>query len=191
MNKSNVTALVLSGGQSSRMSGKDKGLLLLRGEPLISYVINAISGNVDSILVSANRNIDSYQKFGNVITDNLSEFQGPLAGILAALDVVSTEYLLVLPCDSPFVNSVIIHRLESVMKKNSCDICVASDGKKMQPVFSLLRSSLRDNLSDYLGTGERKLGAWYESNEMVKVDFSDHKEMFININTKEDLKKFQ
>ncbi|HIL42172.1 MAG TPA: molybdenum cofactor guanylyltransferase, partial [Gammaproteobacteria bacterium] len=88
MNKSNVTAVVLSGGQSSRMSGKDKGLLLLRGEPLISYVINAISGNVDSILVSANRNIDSYQKFGNVITDNLSEFQGPLAGILAALDVV-------------------------------------------------------------------------------------------------------
>ena len=191
MNNSNVTAVILSGGESSRMSGNDKGLLLFRNEPLISYVINTISGNVDSILVSANRSIDSYQKFGHVVTDNLSGFQGPLAGILAALDVVSTEYLLVLPCDSPFVNSLIINRLEGEMKKSKCDICVASDGKTMQPVFSLVRSSLRDNLSDYLKTGERKLRSWYESNDTVQVDFSDHKDMFINLNSFKDLKKFQ
>jgi molybdopterin-guanine dinucleotide biosynthesis protein A len=190
MNKSKITAVILSGGQSSRMLGEDKGLILLNNSPLISYVINEVNDKVDSILVSANRNIDLYQKFGRVIPDNSDGFQGPLAGISAALKVVKTQYLLVLPCDSPFIKDILIKRLNETMRSNDCDICVASEGKNMQPVFSLIKSSLRDDLEKFLKTGERKLRAWYENNNTIQVDFSDYKDMFININSKKDLNKY-
>ncbi len=190
MNKSNLTAVILSGGQSTRMQGKDKGLILFNNNPLISYVFNEITGKVDSILVSANRNIDLYQEFGTVIKDNTSGFQGPLAGVSAAMEVTQTKYLLVLPCDSPFVKGVLIDRLEEAMESRGCDICVANDGEKMQPVFALVKLSLKDDLLTFLNTGERKLRAWYESNETYQVDFSDYKNMFININSTKDLDRY-
>jgi molybdopterin-guanine dinucleotide biosynthesis protein A len=35
------------------------------------------------------------------IEDNITNFQGPLAGFAKAMEVAKTPYLLVLPCDCP------------------------------------------------------------------------------------------
>ena len=189
IDKNNITAVILSGGRSSRMQGEDKGLILLNDKPLISYVADVVNSKVVRLLISANRNIDAYQKYGEVISDELSDFQGPLAGIVKAMSVVSTPCLLVLPCDSPLVNEIVIDRLIQCMTDKDMDICVAGDGVRIHPTFALIKTSLKDNLLDFLDSGERKLGLWIEQNDFQKVDFSDQPKVFINLNNPQDFDK--
>ena len=189
IDKNNITTVILSGGRSSRMQGEDKGLILLNDKPLIGYVVDVVDGRAGRLLISANRNIDAYQQYGEVISDELTDFQGPLAGIAKALSVVSTPYLLVLPCDSPLVNETVIDRLIKCMADKDMDICVADDGTHIHPTFALIKTSLKDNLLAFLDSGERKLGLWIEQNNFQKVDFSDQPKVFINLNNPQDFDK--
>ena len=189
IDKNNITAVILSGGRSSRMQGKDKGLILLNDKPLISYVVDVVDGKVGRLLISANRNIEAYQQYGEVISDELADFQGPLAGIAKAMSVVGTPYLLVHPCDSPLVNEIVIDRLIQCMADKNVDICVADDGSHIHPTFAIMKTSLKDNLLDFLDSGERKLGLWIEQNDFQKVDFSDQPKVFINLNNPQDFDK--
>lgn len=188
--KSDITAVILSGGRATRMNHQDKGLILFNNKPLIGYVVDIIHQDVHTILVSANRNLDAYQKFGEVITDNLPGFQGPLVGILSALIKVKTKYLLVVPCDGPFINQSLVARLLENMQQADVSICVATQGQKMHPTFSLISANLKDNLSEFLAQGNRKMGMWFKSNHAQEVDFSDQADMFINLNSPEDFKTF-
>ncbi len=186
ISKSDITAVILSGGQATRMGGQDKGLILFKNKPLISYVANIINKSVNSILVSANKNLDLYQKFGTVIRDDLSGFQGPLAGVSKAMHVANTPYLLVLPCDGPFVNSLLVERLVQSMQQHEVNICVASNGDKIHPTYSLINIALKDNLDKFLQSGGRKFGLWLKNNNALKVDFSDQPDIFINLNSPQD-----
>ena len=58
-----ITIAILAGGRSKRMSGNDKGLILLNNKPLISYVIDTFSGATKNLLINANRNQQKYQKY--------------------------------------------------------------------------------------------------------------------------------
>ncbi|WP_190600110.1 molybdenum cofactor guanylyltransferase MobA [Candidatus Vesicomyidisocius sp. SY067_SCS001] len=186
--KSDITVVILAGGQSIRMDHKDKGLILFNGKPLISYVVDIVHQDVCSILISANRNISEYQRFGEVVTDSFPGFQGPLAGILSALNKVKTKYLLIVPCDGPFINQSLVARLLKNMKQPGVNICVAMQGQKMHPTFSLVSVNLKDNLSKFLEQGNRKMSVWFENNHAQKVNFSDQVNMFTNLNSPQDLK---
>ena len=122
-----ISAVILAGGQGLRMHGKDKGLIEFKGLPLIAHVVSVVNPKVGRIFVSANRSFDEYSLYGEVIADDLEGFQGPLAGISKALKVCSTDYLLVLPCDSPLVDAELIDDLINKMGQKDADICVAHD----------------------------------------------------------------
>ena len=189
IDKNNITTVILSGGRSSRMQGEDKGLILLNDKPLISYVVDVVDDRAGRLLISANRNIDAYQQYGEVIRDELTDFQGPLAGIAKAMAEADTPYLLILPCDSPLVNEILVDRLIQCMADKDMDICVADDGSHIHPTFAIMKTSLKDNLLAFLDSGERKLGLWIEQNNFQKVDFSDQPKVFINLNNPQDFDK--
>jgi molybdopterin-guanine dinucleotide biosynthesis protein A len=189
IDKNNITTVILSGGRSSRMQGEDKGLILLNDKPLISYVVDVVDDRAGRLLISANRNIDAYQQYGEVIRDELTDFQGPLAGIAKAMAEADTLYLLILPCDSPLVNEILVDRLIQCMADKDMDICVADDGSHIHPTFAIMKTSLKDNLLAFLDSGERKLGLWIEQNNFQKVDCSDQPKVFINLNNPQDFDK--
>ena len=104
--KEDITGLVLAGGKGSRMGGVDKGLVAFEDMPLVEHVIGILKPQCRTLVVSANRNEDVYAKYGYpVVTDDDKNFSGPLAGIAAALEIVKTPYMVVAPCDSPFLPS--------------------------------------------------------------------------------------
>ncbi|BAS68039.1 molybdenum cofactor guanylyltransferase MobA [Bathymodiolus septemdierum thioautotrophic gill symbiont] len=187
INKSNITAVILSGGQGLRMNQQDKGLIPFNDKPMIAHIIDVVKPKVSQLFVSANRNIEKYQRYGEVITDGLNDFQGPLAGISKALSVTTTPYLLILPCDSPLVTASIIQRLIDAMSNNDIDLCVADDGSRMHPTIAIIKTQLKDNLLDFLESGDRKLGLWIQQNNSLKVDFSDCPEVLTNFNSPEDM----
>lgn len=191
INKNNLTGVILSGGRSSRMLGNDKGLISLNNKPLISYAFDAIKSKVDKLFISANKNIESYQQFGEVIEDKIIGFQGPLAGISTALSIATTPYLLVLPCDCPLINQSLIEKLIKDAEGTNADICVAYDGVFLHPTFALIKTKLKHNLSSFLKSGERKLSLWVQQNYFQSVDFSHQLKLFMNVNRPQDLEEIQ
>lgn len=186
INKIDITAVILAGGQGMRMNRQDKGLISFKGKPMVSHIISVVKNEVGQLLISANRNIEKYQQYGTVITDDLNDFQGPLAGITKALLVVKTPYLLVMPCDTPYISQSVIHRLITTISNSNADLCVASDGTRIHPTIAIIKTELKDNVSNFFDSGDRKLGLWVQQNNFVKADFSDCPEVLANLNTPED-----
>ena len=183
-----ITGLILAGGQSSRMDGQDKGLLNLIDKPMIAHVIERIKPQVDQIIISANRHIEEYQKFGyEVLIDKYDDFRGPLAGMAQGLCYSKSEYLLTVPCDGPLLPLDMASRMLGFAQKNNTKAVFAFDGKYKQPTYNLIHTDLLHSIEQSLKHQEHKLGKWLLDNGANGLDFSDEKEAFLNVNTPKDL----
>ncbi|MCK4843096.1 MAG: molybdenum cofactor guanylyltransferase [Methylococcales bacterium] len=186
MNK--VTGVVLAGGLARRMNNQDKGLVIYHNRPMVSYAVDALSKVAAPVFINANRNLAEYRQFScQVITDKTDTFDGPLAGILSAMEYVNSGDLIVMPCDSPLIKAKHLQKLLDALSDEKIDIAVAFDGERMHPVFLALRSDLRQSLEKYLAGGDRKIILWLKQHRLVTVDFKDHAEVFLNINTLSEL----
>ena len=113
-----VTGAILAGGAARRMQGNDKGLLPLCGEPLIKHTLTALAPQVERLMINANRNLQDYAAFGYPVTaDDRQGLQGPLAGMLRCLQQAETEFVVVVPCDSPFLPDDLVERLLRQLRK--------------------------------------------------------------------------
>ncbi len=187
-----VLGVVLAGGLARRMGGQDKGLLLYRQRPMIDYALDAIRPLVDRLVINANRNQDRYRQWGlPVLADQDGSFAGPLAGILTAMRFAPHETLLVMPCDSPLITTRHLRRLLTTLEARQADICVAFDGRRLHPVFLALRSGLEDSLAAFLASGQRKIDVWLAQHHTVRADYHDQPDIFMNINTMDELSELQ
>ena len=179
-----ITAVILAGGQGRRMGGRDKGLIEFRGRPLVAGLVEQLERQSVGILINANRNASEYSVLGYpVVADRLEDFQGPLAGFASAMGAVDTDFILTLPCDGPLLAPDYVARFVARQERTGAAILVAHDGERLQPVHALIRVDLLPDLQDFLAGGERKIDRWYARHDFGEIDFSDRREMFRNINT--------
>jgi molybdopterin-guanine dinucleotide biosynthesis protein A len=166
----------------------DKGLQPLRGRPMVAWVLSRLDPQVDGIVINANQNVQTYRAFGYpVVSDEISGFAGPLAGLHAGLNAAAHPLVATCPCDSPFLPMDLVSRLHEALGTN--DLAVARTGDQPHPVFALVRKSLMKNLEEFLAGGGRKIDAWYAPLKVVEVQFDDEADAFRNINTLEELKR--
>lgn len=181
-----VTTVILAGGLGRRIGG-DKGLQTLHGKALISWVLEAIRRGSDEILINANNGQGAYQNFGfNVIADQLPDWPGPLAGLHAALLCAQHDYVMTVPCDTPFLPADLISELQSGLSLQETEAVVAVVAGRRQPAIALYRKSVLPKLTAYLGAGGRKVNDWLDSLQLSEVVF-DNVADFDNINSQEDL----
>jgi molybdopterin-guanine dinucleotide biosynthesis protein A len=183
-----VSGIVLAGGQGRRMGGVDKGLQSLRGRPMIEWVLERLAPQVGEVIVNANQNLPSYEKYGHrVVRDEVGGFAGPLAGLHAGLKAAASPLVVTVPCDSPFLPTDLVSRLQQSLAQN--DLAVAKTGDQPHPVFALMKRQVRESLEAFLASGGRKIDAWYAALKVVEVSFDDEADAFRNINTLEELKR--
>ena len=187
-----ITGLVLAGGLARRMGGMDKGLVELAGRPMIEHVLDALRPQVGALLINANRNVDRYAAYGfPVVSDTLQGFMGPLAGVLAALQRLATEFLVTVPCDAPLVAPDLVGRLHAACVANDADVAVATDGRRQQPVFLLLRAGTAPSLEAYLSNGGRKIDTWFAGLRLAEADLSDARDTFVNVNDPDERQRLE
>lgn len=191
-----LTGVILAGGRARRMGGRDKGLIEFAGEPLAARAVRLLAPQVDALMINANRNLEIYREMldihpgARVISDSISGYHGPLAGMLTALETAATEAIITVPCDSPLLMADYAARMQKALKPGTA-LAVAHDGERLQPVFALLRRGLAADLRQALNDGERKIDRWYARHSMVTVDFGDAPEQFHNVNTPEELRALE
>ncbi len=193
--RTELTALILAGGQGRRMNGHDKGLIEFEQRPMIAHVIDGLHGQAAHIIISANRNLDRYRAFGfEVVSDSYGDYSGPLAGIASSLSRCPSRYLLTLPCDTPRVHPQLSPRLAKTMEDHHKPLVIAHDGRRLQTLFMLMdleHPGLRESLVQFVQNGQRKVRDWIARQAYAIASFSDQPEAFININAPEDLLRAQ
>ena len=188
-----ITGLVLAGGLGSRMGGVDKGLQLLHGVPMAEHALRRLQAQVGSTAINANRNLGAYEAMGcPVWPDALPDHPGPLAGFLAGLARCETPYLLTVPCDSPRFPADLAARLAQALVEQQADIAMAATfdagAEQVQPVFCLLKRSLRGSLQTFIEGGQRKIDRWTALHHCIVVRFDDA-QAFANANTLHELER--
>lgn len=178
-----TTAIILSGGRGSRVGNADKGLLPWGDSSLVAAVLERIEPQVDQIIISCNRNREEYEAFGYpLVGDELPDYQGPLAGIASALEALTTERAVVVPCDCPTLPSDLVLRLSQALDAKSLHICWAYDGERNQYLFCAMQRSVLPGLLAYLESGQRSVHGWQQQIDGTAVDFSDQAKAFCNLN---------
>ena len=194
--RESIAGIVLAGGRSRRMGGRDKAQLLLDGRSMLAMVIDRMRPQVGALAVSANGDaIRSLKLDLPVLADAEFSFEGPLAGILAGMrwarrEVPSANWIATAATDTPFLPSNLVHRLLSAGEQSTVARLAASRGK-VHPVFGLWPIDLAPALEEWLAGGlSRKVGDWVKHIPHVVVEFGevDGSDPFFNVNTPDDVK---
>lgn len=137
--------VVLAGGRSRRMGGQPKALVDLGGLPLIQHVIHRLQPQVGSLVLSVEHHSPELERFGlPQLEDPQPGSHGPLGGLLAALEHLppKVDWLLLAPCDAPFVPLDLGKRLMGKAVSLAAPGCIARYDGELQPTFSLWHRSL-------------------------------------------------
>lgn len=187
-----VAGLVLAGGLGRRMGGIDKGLQPLRGRPMIAWVLERFAPQVEQVMISANRHAQAYRRFGcPVVPDLIGDYAGPLAGLHAGLSATALPLLATAPCDSPGLPAGLVARLRERLEASGADLATVRTRDQAHPVFCLCRRTVLPGLTAFLQGGGRKIDRWTATIDTVQVAFDDQIEAFGNINTPDDLARFE
>ena len=183
-----ITGLVLCGGRGTRMGGVEKALVPWAGRPLLAHVLERLAPQVGALALNVNREAARYAGFGLPLWPDADDsLSGPLAGWLAALGRIDSEWLLSVPCDSPLLPADLATRLaEPLAGPVAPPLAMATTADGPQPVFALLHRSLAPALAAALAAGERGVQRFARAQGAAEVRFDDAS-AFADADTPEDL----
>jgi molybdopterin-guanine dinucleotide biosynthesis protein A len=185
--RSDVTGVILCGGAGRRMGGREKALELAASVPLVSHVRARLAPQVGQIVISANRCLDRYAQWGDLVVADACPGMGPLGGLLTALERIDSPFTFCCPGDAPLLPVTLVARLATAAERGLADLAIPHDGVRRQPLFLLLRTSLRSSLREFLTGSGRAVQAWIDRQRTAVLDASVDRENFVNINTETDL----
>jgi len=191
-----VTAVILAGGQSSRMASlraASKALLMVGGETVIEREIRALGAIFRDVIVISNEP-EPYLGLGvNVIpdSDRFPEVKGPMKGIFSGLYAIETDFAFIVACDMPFINPELVGWMGQFRKDHK--VVVPMKGGFLEPLFGYYAKAALPVIDDAMGNGITSVQYIFPRMEAKIVDEQDVRlfdpdfESFINLNTPEDL----
>lgn len=190
-----VPGVVLAGGLARRMGGGDKPMRKIAGKTILERVIARLAPQCTELIINANGDPARFAGFGlPVIPDDLADYPGPLAGILAALDWTAanrpgTRWILSAAGDCPFLPRDLVSRLEAARAAQDAELAVAASGQQTHPVVGLWNVRLRRELREALVVeGLRKIDRWTSRYPIATVTWpTEPLDPFFNANTIDDI----
>lgn len=192
--KSKPLGLILAGGLARRMGGGDKGLIAVGGETILDRALSRMKPQCARMIINANGDPSRFAFTGlPVVADDIPDFAGPLAGILAGLDWAAAnqpdaDYVVSAPGDCPFLPRDLVERLESARVKEGKPLACAKSGDWRHPVVGLWQVALRADLRHALMEESlHKIEIWTARYGVAIAEWPDQPvDPFFNVNTPED-----
>jgi molybdopterin-guanine dinucleotide biosynthesis protein A len=182
VNPAGTTLGLLAGGRATRLGGADKAWLERGGQAQVLRLVQRLRGEVDVVLVSANRDLARYPAHGLAAVRDRTPGLGPLGGLDALAAACATPWLLTLPVDLVSVNDCLLRSLRAA----GGDGAWAEDDDGRQPLVALWRiAALRAALPAALASDDRSIRGLQSRLAMSGVPFSGLR--FGNLNTPADL----
>ena len=180
--ENSIGLLILAGGKSGRM-GREKSTLLL-GDKTFSQHIAGAMGEYKEKLFSSN-GAEVPEGFMEVPDDPDLKWNGPAAGIISGLKACESDWLMVVPCDAPNVDSVVAAKLWDAARSLEEPVPVlAAKSGGIEPLIALYPKCVCDIMRQRLTNGTRKVLDVIAGTGYVLVPMDDKK--LVNINWPED-----
>jgi molybdopterin-guanine dinucleotide biosynthesis protein A len=187
--------VILAGGLARRMGGGDKPMREIGGRAILDHVIERFSPQCDRLILNANGDPARFASFGfPVVADEIADYPGPLAGVLAALDWAAAnqpqiQWVASVAGDCPFLPRDLVARFHDARLKDDAQLVVAASAGRSHPVIGLWSVALRDELRHALvEEGMRKVSLWAARYKLATVTWpAEPVDPFFNANTVEDL----
>ena len=153
--KKQHSCILLCGGQSRRM-GQDKGSMIIHNKPMINHILSTLNSEINEVIIVLNnkQRIDKYKNFIkkedydfkiSFVEDEIKNI-GPISGILTGLKHITSNYALILPCDSPYVTNNLIRNIFNEIDSNYQAIVPYHDNenklKTSEPLHSIYNKNI-------------------------------------------------
>lgn len=186
-----LSALILAGGQGSRMGGRNKGLMLYRGMAFVDCVISRLGIPAENIAVSANENLAEYGERVPLVFCDPPGYRrfGPLAALAGAAqtELGHAQWLLVVPCDTLHLPQDLGRRFQAAAQTSpECRAFFAATEKRSHYGVMFIRGALLGTAAGYLNQGGRSIRGWLEAQQARPLMFPCE-EAFRNYNTLQDM----
>jgi molybdopterin-guanine dinucleotide biosynthesis protein A len=191
--------LILAGGLARRMGGGDKGLIEIGGQTILDRALSRMKPQCSRMIINANGDPSRFAFTGlPVVPDDIPDFAGPLAGVLAGLDWAAahspeTEYVVSAPGDCPFLPRELVVRLEEARARENQPLACAKSGDWRHPVVGLWPVALRADLRRALMEESlHKIEVWTARHGVAIAEWPDQPvDPFFNVNKPEDAERAQ
>lgn len=184
-----VSAIVLSGGRSSRMK-TNKAFVEIGSQPLLERIVHDLKQEFNEVILSTNEP-HLYLGIDAKIVQDMVPFYGPLNGIHAGLTAAAYFHAFVVACDMPFMDAKLSAFLADLA--NGYDVVVPVVGGHYQPLYAVYSKACLPYIQENLEQNIYKIAAFYDKVKVRRVQeaeielLADKNKVFFNVNTPEDL----
>lgn len=195
----NLSAIILAGGQSSRM-GQDKALLPIQGVPLLQQVCRIAESCAGSVYVVT----PWPERYEYLLPTNCQFIQevplpeescttplphGPLIGFAQGLAQVKTDWVLLLACDLPWLRAEVLQAWADQLDSVSQDVAalLPRHAKGWEPLCGFYRRSCLPALTDFINSGGRSFQKWLAQLSVQILPLPEDDQMLFNCNTPTEL----
>ena len=196
MSTSAIAALILAGGQSSRM-GRDKALIDWEGKPLLTRVCEVAAECCSSVYL-----LTSWPERYREIVSNRVQFlpesepvgQGPLVALKDGLTQINAEWVLLLACDLPQLQPEILREWTGQLSQVSPSTLavVPRQPSGWEPLCGFYRRTALTLLEGFIQAGGRSFQTWLSQVPVHPLNLEPTAvPMLFNCNTPQDLRELR
>lgn len=188
-----MIGVILAGGKSSRF-GEDKPLYVLDGQPMYKHVAQSLENvqAIDEIVINTNDKLKTSFENYKVITDDSRYIDyGPLGGLYRAAKEYPGEPLMIISCDTPYVDSAWL-KILAIEAARTGHTTITTDNDREHPLIGVYQhDTLAELLEAQLKTTRLSLKAFFENLDVDYLNIESYNlnsTTLVNINRKTDIK---
>jgi len=191
-----TTGIVLAGGRSSRF-GSDKMAAEYRGRPLLLHAVEVVDSLSDETLLVMSPGADEPAGLPlgvRIVRDSVA-FNGPLAGLSAALARAVGDIAIVAGGDMPRLAPLVLIEMRRMLESGDTDAVALLEGNDVRPLPLVLRTRLRPVADQLLSKGERSLRALLAEFGLVEFEEPEWRKLdpegatLLDVDSPEDLRE--
>jgi molybdopterin-guanine dinucleotide biosynthesis protein A len=205
------TLIINAGGKSSRFKNNtqqilDKAWLLINGKSIIYKNILSLYHEVNEIIVIV-RNSTQFKFFQEKLfelnlestiqnkirlvkeLDSISS-TGPIRGIITAVKICSTDILWVIPCDHPYITSLVMKTLEKNLSKNNI-VTFVDEKYSIDPQLFVVRREMLLFASKFVLQRPTDLYRIIPSSKFLIPQSKEEIKAMLNLNTPKLMKQLK
>ena len=182
-----VSLVLLAGGRASRMGGRNKALLRVKGAPIIKNIISELKPLFENVVIIANDKAP-YKNLGLAAYEDIIPGRGPLSGIHSSLLNTKSYYNFVVACDMPYVEPKLARHMLNKLQ-DGYEVIACKIRGRYEPLFAIYGKGCISAIEEQLATADTKVTRFFSKvrvktiseKEVTKID--PELKTFRNINT--------
>lgn len=173
--------------------GKDKGLVLFLGQPLVERLRDRFLKLNKKILIICN-DFSDYAFLGLPLQRDILPDRGALGGLLTALTIAETPYVGLIAVDMPFASPPLLSYLLDQIQSSGADAILPSTPNGLEPLHGVYkRGTCLEFVREAIKEDQWRMTAWHQRARVEVLDPQKTREItgtehtFFNVNTPDDL----